>query len=273
MAKLEGVKVIDMVDGEATKVTYNGEEYKLTEDEAQVGDIMRPNGTHFECNIMHYKYYDVIEVSEGSICVIDEEGDRNGIGNLHADIFRKASTTSLDERVSTLETTAFSLESRVQALEKDGPTSEKIYDKPARVGDTIRITDAHILNKGRDYDNGDVMTVEHIEVDHVEAKGIIHETDKYDGFIADHEYEIIGRGSEEKDATPEIIIGKTYVTTEDGYFGDIPKDTRVKFDGDINSRGFHRVYLLDASDFDRIQPEHLAELRTVKRKAEVGERI
>lgn len=89
MAKLQDVKVIDMVDGEVTKVAYNGEEYKLTEDEAQVGDIMRPNGTHFEHNIMHYKYYDVIEVSEGSICVIDEEGYRNGIGKRHADIFRK----------------------------------------------------------------------------------------------------------------------------------------------------------------------------------------
>src|SRR5690625_2737198 len=41
LAKLEGVKVIDMKDGEVTKISYEGVEYTKVETEAMSGDIIR----------------------------------------------------------------------------------------------------------------------------------------------------------------------------------------------------------------------------------------
>ncbi|WP_094247565.1 hypothetical protein [Bacillus velezensis] len=40
MAKLDGVKTLDMVNGEITKVAYGGSEYERVEGEAKVGDIV-----------------------------------------------------------------------------------------------------------------------------------------------------------------------------------------------------------------------------------------
>lgn len=40
MAKLEGVKTLDMVNGEITKVAYNGAEYERVEGDAQEGDLV-----------------------------------------------------------------------------------------------------------------------------------------------------------------------------------------------------------------------------------------
>src|SRR5699024_8789767 len=41
MAKLEGVKVVDMKDGEVTKIEYEGEEYARVKSEAAKGDIVK----------------------------------------------------------------------------------------------------------------------------------------------------------------------------------------------------------------------------------------
>lgn len=41
MAKLEGVKVIDMVDGNVTKVEYNGEEYVKVDGDTKKGDLVQ----------------------------------------------------------------------------------------------------------------------------------------------------------------------------------------------------------------------------------------
>src|SRR5699024_12342899 len=40
MARLKDVKVVDMVDGEITKISYRGEEYIFTEDVNKYGDIV-----------------------------------------------------------------------------------------------------------------------------------------------------------------------------------------------------------------------------------------
>lgn len=149
--------------------------------------------------------------------------------------------------------------------EKDEPTSAKVYDKPAQVGDTIRITDAHILNKGRDYNNGDVMTVEHIEVDLVESRGIVYKTNKYRGFINEEEYEIIGRGLEEEEFedSPEITVGKRYELTKDGVHGDIKKGERVIVTNHHIARDEYRVNRVDARcrNFDYVNAEDLTEIK------------
>lgn len=143
--------------------------------------------------------------------------------------------------------------------EKDGPTSEKIYDKPARVGDTIRITDAHMLCIGDDYNNGDVMTVERVCED-----GEVQGTDKYRGLILPSEFEIIGRESEEEEFedSPEITVGKRYKLTKDGRYGDIKKGERVVV-ARSDSDGEYRVDRIDARnrDFDYVNAEDLTEIK------------
>ncbi|MCY7451822.1 hypothetical protein MCZ47_16400 [Bacillus altitudinis] len=54
MAALKGVKTLDMVDGEITKVSYEGAEYGCVEGEAKVGDLV-----HLAEVGAFYKCYDV----------------------------------------------------------------------------------------------------------------------------------------------------------------------------------------------------------------------
>ncbi|WP_144625122.1 hypothetical protein [Bacillus altitudinis] len=54
MAALKGVKTLDMVDGEITKVSYEGAEYECVEGEAKVGDLV-----HLAEVGAFYKCYDV----------------------------------------------------------------------------------------------------------------------------------------------------------------------------------------------------------------------
>ncbi|MEK5308359.1 hypothetical protein [Bacillus sp. FSL M8-0326] len=54
MAALKGVKTLDMVDGEITKVAYEGSEYERVEGDAKVGDLvtsiyLTESGEFFEC--------------------------------------------------------------------------------------------------------------------------------------------------------------------------------------------------------------------------------
>ncbi|MCM3140449.1 hypothetical protein M3573_19410 [Bacillus safensis] len=57
MAALKGVKTLDMVDGEITKVAYEGSEYERVEGQAEVGDLLSVTegiyhedvGEFFEC--------------------------------------------------------------------------------------------------------------------------------------------------------------------------------------------------------------------------------
>src|SRR5699024_1485386 len=58
MARLKDVKVVDMVDGEITKISYRGEEYIFTEDVNKYGDIelvVEPRGSQIKG-----EYYAVI---------------------------------------------------------------------------------------------------------------------------------------------------------------------------------------------------------------------
>ncbi|MGT4651524.1 hypothetical protein [Bacillus cereus] len=57
MAALKGVKTLDMVDGEITKVAYEGAEYERVEGGAKVGDLVTSN-YHAE-SVEFFECYDV----------------------------------------------------------------------------------------------------------------------------------------------------------------------------------------------------------------------
>lgn len=72
--------------------------------------------------------------------------------------------------------------------------NEVIYDKPARVGDTIRIVDVHPISAG-EYNIGDNFVVRDIDVEGVIVEGTIE-------LILPREFEIIGR--EEADEEEKV---------------------------------------------------------------------
>lgn len=71
MAKLNGVKTLDMQNGLITKIYYNGSEYEKVDDKAQVGDIVQTEYPHRD--ITKGGFYEV--VSEGFNTIIDDVGD------------------------------------------------------------------------------------------------------------------------------------------------------------------------------------------------------
>lgn len=76
MAKLENVKVIDMANGEVTKIEYEGEEYTITEEKAQVGDILF-NIKEMISSQLADSYYKVVKVDDFAR-VEDERGELHG---------------------------------------------------------------------------------------------------------------------------------------------------------------------------------------------------
>src|SRR5690625_3346360 len=127
LAKLEGVKIIDMKDGEVTKISYEGEVYTKVETEAMSGDIIRYKGDYVDTpsNDFFKVIGDQYEDNVGSTLRIDGWG-----GHHKYTAFSKyKNQVNIEDRVS-------ALESRVDAMEK---VEEE--NQPVQAGDIIRITD------------------------------------------------------------------------------------------------------------------------------------
>ncbi|NTU28367.1 hypothetical protein HPX95_19715 [Bacillus tequilensis] len=145
MAKLEGVKTLDMVNGEITKVAYGGAEYERVEGEAKAGDIgLRiDKPTSYATVGAFYQFvYDL-----GGLSFIDDVGDKPYVAGNHFAIFRKVASTnpSIEDRVTKAEGEIESLKSDVAALK--GET------KPERlkVGDYAKVV------QERHHQNGEVI--------------------------------------------------------------------------------------------------------------------
>ncbi|WP_276356979.1 hypothetical protein [Bacillus subtilis] len=94
MAKLEGVKTLDMVNGEITKVAYGGAAYERVEGEAKAGDIgLRiDKPTSYATVGAFYQFvYDL-----GGLSFIDDVGDKPYVAGNHFAIFRKVAAASVE---------------------------------------------------------------------------------------------------------------------------------------------------------------------------------
>lgn len=137
MAKLEGVKTLDMVNGEITKVAYGGAEYERVEGEAQKGDlVLIKDGWSFATQ---GKFYVSVGIDEdGDAQIIDNDGDTISNDRSTYDLFRKvaASTSpSVEERVAKVEGEIESLKSDVASLKGvAAPKPERL-----KVGDYAKV--------------------------------------------------------------------------------------------------------------------------------------
>ncbi|MGY8620261.1 hypothetical protein ACN6A9_01600 [Bacillus safensis] len=90
MAALKGVKTLDMVDGEITKVSYEGAEYERVEGDAKDGDLVLNGRIHPD--LTADGFYEVIREEEtGWVSVKDDIGDYHSrvLGITKTAVFRK----------------------------------------------------------------------------------------------------------------------------------------------------------------------------------------
>ncbi|APH46896.1 hypothetical protein BSF20_19340 [Bacillus amyloliquefaciens] len=143
MAKLEGVKTLDMVNGEITKVAYDGAEYERVEGEAKVGDLVLIT-TNGWTDAREGEFYKAVGVDSGGDAKIkDDRGTIDSHFRYNYDLFRKVSAStgpSLEERVSSAEGEIESLKSDVAAL-KGESEYKRIAKSEARAGDYVKFDD------------------------------------------------------------------------------------------------------------------------------------
>ncbi|MCC2134089.1 MULTISPECIES: hypothetical protein [Bacillus] len=150
MAKLAGVKTLDMVNGVITKVAYNGAEYERVEGNARrvgkSGDLVLNGHRHPDLKLGEF-YLLVRDEGTSLLSVRDEIDDFHGNAVADGDsiLFRKvsASQPSLEDRVSTNEKDIESLKSDVAALKGEAKTEYVRIDKSeAKAGDFVKFPNA-----------------------------------------------------------------------------------------------------------------------------------
>lgn len=88
MAALKGVKTLDMVDGEITKVSYEGAEFERVEGDAKVGDIIRltEEARH---DVTPGGFYTVRGVRGARVQITDDVNEPHHWDEDYYDLFRK----------------------------------------------------------------------------------------------------------------------------------------------------------------------------------------
>lgn len=161
MAKLEGVKTLDMVNGEITKVSYGGAEYERAEgiprSVGKSGDLVLNGHRHPDLKLGEF-YRLVWDEDNSRVSVLDEVGDLHGNAVTDRDsiLFRKvsASQPTLEDRVSTNEKDIAALKSDVAALKGEAKTEYvRIAKSEAKAGDFVKFDEASFeyLTAGKFY--------------------------------------------------------------------------------------------------------------------------
>ncbi|MGX6582895.1 hypothetical protein ACWMNW_15805 [Bacillus velezensis] len=205
MAKLNGVKTLDMVNGKITKVSYGGADYVKTEGEAQVGDLALAVRTALDTTAG--AYYEVVETRRDAFVYLDDTDWRH-IWDYDGTfvIFRKVSACtgpSLEDRVSSAEGEIESLKSDVAAL-KGEAEYKQIDVAEAEEGDFVKFDEAprSYLTAGKYY-----------EIDYVDSSGdpwiTDDDGDEFDTYSLDHcEFEVyrkVSAASVEAEPKPERL--------------------------------------------------------------------
>ncbi|MFV4878909.1 hypothetical protein [Bacillus velezensis] len=163
MAKLDGVKTLDMVNGKITKVAYGGAAYERVEGKAEVGDIVLITTIGWT-DAREGEFYKAVDVdSDGDAKIKDDRGTIDSHFRCNYDLFRKvaAINPSVEERVAKVEGEIESLKSDVDAL-KGEAEYKRIAKSEAQDGDYIKFDEApkRYLTSGKYY-----------EIDYVDSQG------------------------------------------------------------------------------------------------------
>lgn len=228
MAKLNGVKTLDMVNGEITKVAYGGAEYVKTEGLSKKGDLVLADKGGYD--ITYGAFYKITEDADHAddVRFLDDVDDERVRDDDEYVLFRKVAAgtdPSVEERVSKAEDEIESLKSDVAALK--GEAEYKRIDKSeAQDGDYVKFDEApkRYLTAGKYY-----------EIDYVDSSGDPWITDD-DGddfdthVLCDEEFEVyrkVSAASAEVEPKPERLKVGDYAKVVD--LG----ENRIRFGGSV----------------------------------------
>ncbi|MGG4089683.1 hypothetical protein ABEV65_19700 [Bacillus licheniformis] len=223
-----------MVNGEITKVAYNGAEYERVEGPGQPGDIgLRISEPMTFVSLGHF--YPVIY--DSGLRYIDDDGDLMGVQPGTFSFFRKvsASQPSLEDRVSTNEKDIESLKSDVAALKGEAKTEYVRIDKSeAKAGDFVKFDEApnEFLTAGKYY-----------EIYRVDGCGDPQirddDGDGFDTYCAD-DFEVYRKVSAAEPKPERLKVGDyaKVVRNESGHYAEIDEIVLVKRD-DKDFAPFH----------------------------------
>ncbi|WP_204082517.1 hypothetical protein [Bacillus amyloliquefaciens] len=205
MAKLNGVKTLDMVNGEITKVAYGGAEYVKAEGLPKMGDLVLADKGGYD--ITYGAFYKITEDAdhEEDVRFLDDVDDGRVRDANEYVLFRKVSantdpSSSLEERVSSAEADLETLKSDVAAL-KGEVEYKRINKSEAQDGDYVKFDEApkRYLTAGKYY-----------EIDYVDSNGdpriTDDEGDEFDTYVLyDDEFEVYRKVSVEAEPKPERL--------------------------------------------------------------------
>lgn len=248
MAKLEGVKTVDMVDGEITKISYDGAEYvKVAHDfkDARTGDIFFYNGRngYYEITIRKRDFYGI----DHPVRFTEDDGTDNGYMRscpMHP-LFRKIhaqSTPTLAEVSDKVD----AIEQRVSALEGDD----------LKVGDYVTFTkDVFEHTKGK------VSVIRQIDSGATMKYGLDSPTGESDGWARDGD---IRKATDEEvtEATaPKFEVGDYVKVLADGEFGGVDVGEYGKVvKGHAEDGNRYSVRVDGKDDHDYFRPQDLEKL-------------
>ncbi|MGN7387764.1 hypothetical protein [Sporosarcina sp. SAFN-015] len=208
MAKLTGVKTIDMVNGEITKIEYDGAEYAKVDEHAQAGDVVQVVGRSWG-TIEKGDFY-IAKYTDGRFTHIEFPRRANGYTS-DFEVFRKitADKPALDSRVDALEERVDKLEGK--AGNAPAKPQYKTENRHAKVGERILIANA-TQTDGK-YANGDVLTVKEADIWRFAGGGGTVHVEEHDRQIYPEEYAVIVEDTAPANAKPAQTIehnGATY---------------------------------------------------------------
>ncbi|MBT0952046.1 hypothetical protein KJK38_00170 [Bacillus velezensis] len=224
MAKLDGVKTLDMVNGEITKVAYGGSEYVKAEGLPKMGDLVLAQKCGYD--ITYGAFYKITEDAdhEEDVRFLDDVDDGRVRDVDDYVLFRKVSAStdpSLEERVSSAEGEIESLKSDVAALKGEAEYKRIDADK-AKVGDFVKFDDPPDYLTNEEYyaivrfdSYGDPLVID-------------DDYDEYDASNRDFEiYRKVSAASVEAEPKPERLKVGDYAKVVD--LG----ENRIRFGGSV----------------------------------------
>ncbi|MEK3817462.1 hypothetical protein [Bacillus sp. FSL K6-1284] len=204
MAKLEGVKTLDMVNGEITKVAYGGAEYERVEGDAQEGDLVLITDGSW-CDATKGEFYLSVGISAKDPRIVDDIDEVDSNYDESYALFRKVSSSqpSLEDRVSTNEKDIAALKSDVAALKGEAKTEYvRIAKSEAKAGDFVKFDEApnSYLTAGKYYE---ICRVDDYGDPHIVAD----DGDRFDMYYADdfEVYRKVSAASVEAEPKPERL--------------------------------------------------------------------
>jgi hypothetical protein len=146
LAKLENVKILDMVNGEPTRVEYNGEIYEKANGIAKSGDLVRVADDVYITDVTEGGFYEIYADEHGDLAFDDDIGDDRDydVWTDELETFRKVPAQpqpDLAERIAELERRIAALEGRGKRLTV-GDYARVIAnesDHYAEIGDIVKI--------------------------------------------------------------------------------------------------------------------------------------